>query len=191
MASRAVDLLIAYRVIKLLVTPFKNSPAFRAGIIDDKGKVLKPYRLLKTSKEKSSYTMLHRFVFNMKRILGKVGLGSKLGSFAVALGLLLKEDKDFYSEHGKNIERTCYKYLKSIDEFNYTETLNEEYFNERVLKSGKYDLKSDLFDGDNFLPKGTIVQCNEDTKPYTTALGMDIYNINGRLVPGDYLNAIS
>ena len=134
MASRAVDLLIAYRVIKLLVTPFKNSPAFRAGIIDDKGKVLKPYRLLKTSKEKSSYTMLHRFVFNMKRILGKVGLGSKLGSFAVALGLLLKEDKDFYSEHGKNIERTCYKYLKSIDEFNYTETLNEEYFNERVLK---------------------------------------------------------
>ena len=97
MASRAVDLLIAYRVIKLLVTPFKNSEAFKAGIIDDKGKVLKPYRLLKSTKEKSSYTMLHRFVFNMKRILGKVGLGSKLGSFAVALGLLLKEDKSLLS----------------------------------------------------------------------------------------------
>ena len=190
MAIRAVDLLIAYRVIKLLVTPFKNSEAFKAGIIDDKGKVLKPYRLLKSTKEKSSYTMLHRFVFNMKRILGKVGLGSKLGSFAVALGLLLKEDKEFYDEHGKNLERTCYKYLKSIDEFNYTETLNEEYFIERVLRAGKYDLKSDLFDGDNFLPKGTIVQCNENTKPYITALGIDIYNINGRLVPGDYLNAI-
>ncbi len=40
MASRAVDLLIAYRVIKLLVTPFRNSPAFKQGIIDDKGKVL-------------------------------------------------------------------------------------------------------------------------------------------------------
>tara|TARA_B100000902_G_scaffold289474_1_gene275726 strand:+ start:1970 stop:2545 length:576 start_codon:yes stop_codon:yes gene_type:complete len=190
MASRAVDLLIAYRVIKLLVTPFRNSPAFKQGIIDDKGKVLKPYRLLKTGAEKSSYTMLHRFVFNMKRILGKVGLGGKLGSFAVAMGLLLKEDKEFYKEHGQNIERTCYKYLKSINEFEYTEELNEEYFVERVLKPGKYDLKSDLFDGDNFLPKGTIVQCNENTKPYITALGMDIYNINGRLVPGDYLNAI-
>ena len=68
MASRAVDLLIAYRVIKLLVTPFKNQEAFKTGIIDADGKVLKPYRLLKTGAEKSSYTMLHRFVFNLKRI---------------------------------------------------------------------------------------------------------------------------
>lgn len=190
MASRAVDLLIAYRVIKLLVTPFRNQEAFKTGIIDDQGKVLKPYRLLKTGKEKKSYTMLHRFVFNLKRILGKVGLGGKIGSFAVALGLLIKEDKDFYNEHGKNLESTCVKYLKSVDEFNYTEELNEEYFVERVLKSGKYDLKTELYDGDNFLPKGTIVQCNEDTKPFTTAFGMDIYNIDGRIVPGDYLNAI-
>ena len=36
--------------------------------------------------------MLHRFVFNLKRILKKVGLGSRLGSF-VALKLLIKEDK--------------------------------------------------------------------------------------------------
>ena len=42
MASRAVDLLIAYRVIKLLVTPFKNQAAFKTGIIDADGKVLKP-----------------------------------------------------------------------------------------------------------------------------------------------------
>ena len=115
MASRAVDLLIAYRVIKLLVTPFKNQEAFKTGIIDADGKVLRPYRLLKTGKDKKSYTMLHRFVFNLKRILGKVGLGGKIGSFAVALGLLLKEDKEFYTEHGKNLESTCVKYFKSID----------------------------------------------------------------------------
>ena len=53
MASRAVDLLIAYRVIKLLVTPFDKQEAFKTGIIDKNGKVLKPNRLLKTSKEKS------------------------------------------------------------------------------------------------------------------------------------------
>ena len=34
MASRAVDLLIAYRVIKLLVTPFDKQEAFKTGIID-------------------------------------------------------------------------------------------------------------------------------------------------------------
>ena len=32
--SRPVDLLIAYRVIKMLVTPFKDQPAFKYGIID-------------------------------------------------------------------------------------------------------------------------------------------------------------
>ena len=40
MANRPVDLLIAYRVIKMLVTPFKDQPAYKYGIIDDKGKVL-------------------------------------------------------------------------------------------------------------------------------------------------------
>ena len=40
MASRPVDLLIAYRVIKILVTPFNKQPAYKMGIIDDKGKII-------------------------------------------------------------------------------------------------------------------------------------------------------
>ena len=39
--SRVIDALIAYRVLKLLVTPFNKTKAFELGIIDDKGKVLK------------------------------------------------------------------------------------------------------------------------------------------------------
>jgi hypothetical protein len=46
MASRAIDLLIAYRVIKLLVTPFEKTDAFKQGIIDKDGNVLKKYRTL-------------------------------------------------------------------------------------------------------------------------------------------------
>ena len=38
MANRPVDLLIAYRVIKMLVTPFDKQPAFKYGIIDKNGK---------------------------------------------------------------------------------------------------------------------------------------------------------
>ena len=34
MASRPVDLLIAYRVIKILVTPFNKQPAYKMGIIE-------------------------------------------------------------------------------------------------------------------------------------------------------------
>ena len=122
MASRGIDFLITYRVVKLLVTPFEKQEAYKFGIIDDKGKVLKKYKTLKTEKERKSYTLLHRFVFNLKRILQKVGLGSKLGSFAVALALLIKEDKKF-AEHKTLIEQTVIKYLK--EENLYNEMLNE------------------------------------------------------------------
>ena len=111
MASRGIDFLITYRVTKLLVTPFEKQEAYKFGIIDDKGKVLKKYKTLKTEKERKAYTLLHRFVFNLKRILQRVGLGSKLGSFAVALALLIKEDKR-YAQHQSLIEQTVIKYLK-------------------------------------------------------------------------------
>jgi hypothetical protein len=84
MANRTVDLLIAYRVIKLLVTPFEKQEAFKQGIIDKDGNVLKKYNTLTATKDKQSYTILHRFVFNLKRILTRVGLGGTFGSFAVA-----------------------------------------------------------------------------------------------------------
>ena len=122
MASRGIDFLITYRVVKLLVTPFEKQEAFKFGIIDEKGKVLRKYKSLKTEKERKSYTLLNRFVFNLKRILQKVGLGGKLGSFAVALALLIKEDKSF-ATHKTLIESTVIKYLK--DENLFEEMLNE------------------------------------------------------------------
>ena len=38
--GRVIDALIAYRLLKLLVTPFNKTKAFQLGIVDDKGKVL-------------------------------------------------------------------------------------------------------------------------------------------------------
>ena len=122
MASRGIDFLITYRVVKLLVTPFEKQEAFKFGIVDEKGKVLKKYKSLKTEKERKSYTLLHRFVFNLKRILQKVGLGSKLASFGVALALLIKEDKS-YAQHKTLIESVIIKYLK--EENLFEEMLNE------------------------------------------------------------------
>lgn len=123
MANRAVDLVITYRVIKLLVTPFERQEAFKYGIIDNEGNVLKKYRTLKTTKEKQAYTILHRFVFNLKRILKRVGLGGRLGSFAVALALLLKENKE-YEQHKVLLESTIISYLKETNQ--YENLLNEQ-----------------------------------------------------------------
>ena len=123
MASRAVDALITYRIVKLLTTPFERQEAFKYGIIDKDGKVLKKSKSLKTEKERKAYTILHRFVFNLKRILQRVGLGSRLGSFAVALALLLKEKKE-YQQHKTLIEGAVISYLKETNQ--YEQLLKEQ-----------------------------------------------------------------
>ena len=121
--SRAVDLLITYRIMKILVTPFDKQEAFKYGIIDKKGKVLRKWSTINKSQEKRSYTILHRFIFNLKRILQKAGLGGNLGTFAVALATLIREHQEF-EEHQKLIESTVIKYLKQ--ENLYSELLQEE-----------------------------------------------------------------
>ena len=152
MANRAVDLVITYRVIKLLVTPFEKQDAFKYGIIDKNGKVLKKYRTLKTTAEKKSYTILHRFVFNLKRILGKVGLGGRLGTFAVALATLLREDKS-YEEHKSLIESAVITYLKETNQ--YDNLLNEE---------------------------GDVMTFEPEQEVYCNCFGIDVYNIDDKLI---------
>ena len=152
MASRTVDLLITYRVIKLLVTPWKKFDAYKFGIIDDKGTQLKKMRHL-IGNEKNAYTILHRFVFNLKRIMKKVGLGGKLGSFAVALAMLIREDKN-YKDVMPVLESAIIKHLKQTDEY------------EKILK--------DEGDVIGYMPLGD--------KPFATCFGIDVYEKNGELL---------
>ena len=45
--GRAIDLFVTYRFIKLLVTPFEKTDAYRLGIIDADGKrILEPGPLI-------------------------------------------------------------------------------------------------------------------------------------------------
>ena len=58
-------------------------------------KIFKKSKELKTSKERDAYTVLIRFIFNLKRLLNKVPGGkSKFGSYAAAAILLLKEENE-------------------------------------------------------------------------------------------------
>jgi hypothetical protein len=102
--SQIVDNLIAFRVLRLLTMNFNETAAFKLGIIDDKGTTLKPIKDLRTSEEKDAYSMLHRMVFRLKKILAKIpGGDSKLASFAAAYWLVkesIENDKE-----NKNIEQ--------------------------------------------------------------------------------------
>ena len=82
MASQAVDLYVLYQIIKRISTPFEDTDAFKLGLIDKNGKRLKKAG---TKEEKDAMTYFDRFVFNIKRVMNKVGLDTKVGSYAAAL----------------------------------------------------------------------------------------------------------
>ena len=108
-----VDNLIAYRILNLLVTPFVNSEAYKLGIIDEKGTNLKRASSLKTQREKDSYTYLHRLVFNMKKILGKLpGGDSKLKNLVAALFLV----KEHYYSGEELLEESVVSLVQKLDE---------------------------------------------------------------------------
>lgn len=83
----AVDLYIVYQFVRRLSTPFDQTDAFKLGLIDKDGKRLK---YAKTPEEKEAMTYFDRLIFNLKRILHKFGLTSKVSNFAAAL-FLMKE----------------------------------------------------------------------------------------------------
>lgn len=110
--SRVLDSLIAYRILRMLVTPFEETEAFRLGIIDAKGKELKRINQLNTVAERDSYTILHRMIFRIKRIIEKVPVeNKKLLSFTAALALI-KENYDLRVEP-VDLE---YKYLQKLEQ---------------------------------------------------------------------------
>ena len=166
--SRVIDALIAYRVLKLLVTPFNKTKAFEFGIIDDKGKVLKKSKEIKDPKERNAYTLLIRFVFNLKRMLSKIGIRGPLGSAAAAALAFFKE------EHGENpeVEKEVYKYLKEQGfEFEISENYGEP------LTEGTYKVKHDIYnlDGDVVINMDESVEFTETTD---TIMGYDVFKYN-------------
>ncbi len=118
-----VDYYLAYQFIKKLSTPFKDTDAYKLGIIDDKGKVLKKRSQL-TSKEKESYKLMDTLVFNLKKFLAKVPGGqSKIGTLTAALFLLkenilrhssLNQLEEQYKEFVNS--QKCYDLLKEYQE---------------------------------------------------------------------------
>jgi len=174
--GRAIDLLITYRIIKLLVTPFEKQEAYTYGIIDKDGKVLRKTKDLVTAKEKDSYTVLHKFVFNLKRLINIIPGGkSKLGTYAAALGLLLKEQKDI---NAVELERTLYKHLVDNKLIAYGDDLNESVGFD-YLPEGRFTVIDNLEDlnGQKTAEVGDIVYTTENQKPFDNYFGVNLYYV--------------
>ena len=174
--GRAIDLLITYRVIKMLVTPFEKQPAYTLGIIDKNGKVLRKAKTLKRAKEKEAYTLLHRFVFNLKRLINIIPGGkTKLGTYAAALGLLLKENKDI---NMVELEKDLYKHLSENNLIKLDDDLKESVGFD-FLEEGKYIITDQLEDlnGNTTAEIGDIVYTTENQKPFDNYFGVNLYHV--------------
>lgn len=87
--QKLVDLYIVYQIVKKLATPFTKTKAYELGIIDKRGKVLKPMRTLKTRDEKAAWTWLDILVNNLKRALVHLPGGqSRFFAYAASLYML-------------------------------------------------------------------------------------------------------
>lgn len=109
MASAIVDSYLVYQFLKRLTTPFDKTEAFKLGIIDAKGRVLKKKSELTTDQEKNAWQYFDILVNNMKKILAKVPGGrSQMGLYA-ASALLFKE-------HTNLVNKTDYEMMKFFEE---------------------------------------------------------------------------
>ena len=98
--SVVADTIYSYRFLKLLVTPFNKTEAYKLGIVDDRGE--RTDKEITNMQERSAYTFFHRIVFNLKRLLGKFPGGrSRIASYAAAL-VLLQEHYNIQSSFALN-----------------------------------------------------------------------------------------
>ena len=182
----AIDLFVTYRFLKLLTTDFKKTDAYKFGIIDEKGnrirkeKSTKPAVELSTSQLKNSYTILHKLVFNIKKLFNKVpGLRTKVGTYAAALFLL----KDTFKEHVEDpdmFEKEFIKFLKENGVELDSEISEDVIGFGEVLPKGEYVLINDILNKEEeelTAKKGDKVIAYDDEPPIDTILGVEIFPV--------------
>ena len=162
--QRAVDVYYTFRFLRQLVTPWNETKAFKLGLIDADGKVL---RKATTPDEKDAYTLFFRLVYNIKRLLNKVPLGkTKLASYVAALWLI-KENTKMSEEaiiEGFNayLEQEGITLDNTLSESKTWMTKGEN------LLPGKYKLAEHVVSpitGELVAFKGSLIMVNEASAP--------------------------
>lgn len=176
--QRAVDVYYTFRFLRQLVTPWNETKAFKLGLVDADGKLLRKAR---TPEEKDAYTLFFRLVYNIKRLLNKVPFGkTKLASYAAALWLIkentkMSEDavfegfKAFMDQEGHELDNT-------ISESKSWMTKGD------TLLPGKYKLAEHIVSpitGELVAFKGSMIIVNEAScNPQATFAGTNIYSVH-------------
>tara|TARA_B110000503_G_scaffold143531_1_gene245605 strand:+ start:2027 stop:2632 length:606 start_codon:yes stop_codon:yes gene_type:complete len=179
--QRGADLFYTFRFIKLLVTQWKNTDAYKLGIVDDEGKQLKKVNDFTTDEEKSAYTLFHRLVYNMKRLINKLPLIGKtrLATLASALWLIKEETgmsettitklmEKYVNDNNLNLDTTIFEGNNWLIESNGD------------LRKGTYTLLENIASpktGEIIARPGTDIRVIDFTSPIGSLFGSNIYEV--------------
>ncbi len=171
----AADLVYTIRFLKLLVTPFDKTDAFKAGIVDENGQKNKDFNLNSMDDReayRSHYTPFHRLVFNLKRLMAKVPGGqSVVARYGAALALI-KEHGDLSDKNLKKIHaETGIDILDCLAEETQWFMLEGDQ-----LSPGVYKMKNESITTkfEEIVKKGDNIRIVE-THPIDEVLGLQIY----------------
>ena len=113
MASKLVDAFLVYQLVNRLITPFQKWDAFKLGIIDKDGNVIKHRRDL-TPEEINAWGFFDILVANIKKLIAKAPGGkTRLANFAAA-AFLMKEHKKYDIDTVDQLTEACEKHLNSL-----------------------------------------------------------------------------
>jgi len=174
--SRTGDLFYAFRFLKLLVTPFEKTKAFELGIIDKEGTVLKKAVDRTTTDEKSAFTVFHRLVFNLKKIMAKAPGGkSVVARYGAALFLI--------KEHTGMTDKKLLKTIEKALDTTITDELSENYWyqdDEARLMPGNYVLTEDMaspITGEVIAKKNEKIIVEDFKSPIGSISNINIYKV--------------
>lgn len=171
--TRTTDTVYAFRFLRLLTTPWTKTGAYKMGLIDANGNVI---RKPETSEEKSKYNIFHKLVFNVKRMLNVIPFGkTTIASYLAALYLI--KEKTGVSD------RALAKVIKEATGCDPRALHLEEsfwYLNEdNTLRHGTYKLTRNLplqLTGDILALKNTTISIAKNSCPVGNIFGVNVYD---------------
>ena len=131
-----------------------------------------------TPKKKSAYTVFHKLVFNLRRLLQKIPLGKSLvARYGAALYLI--------KEHTHMSEKQIRKIMDKVEtEFDWDNLpLQESNWFQSIdgkLNPGSYILVQDIaspLTGELIAKANSRIKVTEQIEPHDTFLGMSIYKV--------------
>jgi hypothetical protein len=175
----AADLVYTIRFLKLLVTPFEKTDAYKAGIIDADGKRNKDFNTNSMDDReayRNYYTPFHRLVYNLKRLMAKVPGGqSVVARYGAALALI--------KEHGQLSDKNLEK-IHAETGIDVLDMLAEHHawymLEDNQLSPGMYRMKNDSMTTmcEEIVRRGDKVRVTEETShPHTEIFGLPIYKV--------------